>query len=261
MSSFDEINAWTGNVIKGVKPPPGFAPVPGSKVGLYRKRVGAEWQYWKPGQAVPGSKTSKDASGADAGSGILEDVRQTLIAFADKNGIDLHSYFGGDEKKFAGVALGIGMRLLTDAGVSTKDALDTLVGDGTFTRMANEVWERSRAKAAPAQKAAPESSPDPEANKVDFTPELPGEGWKVEYKAAYSDGSGLSFSGRHYNRRFAVSATPRLDGTLDVSAHGSVGSGHRSPREKALWAQTFKAAEKEAERLYRKLFPDGYTGE
>jgi hypothetical protein len=80
----------------------------------------------------------------------LEDVRQTLIAFANKNGIDLYTYFNGDEKKFAGVALAIGMKLLADAGVSTKDALDTLVGDGAFTRMANEVWERSRAKSSVA---------------------------------------------------------------------------------------------------------------
>lgn len=49
MGGFDEINAWTSNILKGsAEPPAGYAPVPGSKVGLYRKREGAGWRYWKP---------------------------------------------------------------------------------------------------------------------------------------------------------------------------------------------------------------------
>lgn len=44
----EDLNAWADNILaKSAKPPAGYTPVAGSKRGLYRKRNGDHFDYWK----------------------------------------------------------------------------------------------------------------------------------------------------------------------------------------------------------------------
>lgn len=59
------------NLKTGDKPPPGYTPIPGSKVGGWHKRKGNKWLYWYPEGVVPAAKK------ALASKNPYKDIRHT----------------------------------------------------------------------------------------------------------------------------------------------------------------------------------------
>jgi len=53
---FKSFTALTASIQKGIGAPAGYGPIPGSKHGGYRKKVGGHWDYW-----YPDGKTAKKA--------------------------------------------------------------------------------------------------------------------------------------------------------------------------------------------------------
>jgi hypothetical protein len=54
----------------GRTPPPGFYPVPGSKLGGWRKRVGKKWVYWYPDEKVQAAMDKNLAEAAKLNSNL-----------------------------------------------------------------------------------------------------------------------------------------------------------------------------------------------
>lgn len=60
MNGISDMTLWADAALaKGSKPPPGFTPVAGSKVGLYhRVKAGGGFDYWKASVAMSGQRDS-----------------------------------------------------------------------------------------------------------------------------------------------------------------------------------------------------------
>ena len=62
-------------LVKGNKPPPGFTPIPGSRVGGWHRPKGAKWEYWYP----PGvDKTFEEHGSKDVGGYVWSELKKTL---------------------------------------------------------------------------------------------------------------------------------------------------------------------------------------
>lgn len=72
-----EFDTWADLILHkgGAKAPPGFTPVPNSRAGLWRKRVGAKWVYWHPESSrapvAPEDNTAKREESLAAASAYL----------------------------------------------------------------------------------------------------------------------------------------------------------------------------------------------
>lgn len=76
---------------------------------------------------------------------VLNGLRRLIIDFANEKGILLQSEFGTPEK-FKEFIVALAFKILTDNGMSVKNAMDFLMGDGTYDQIANEVWNAAQAK-------------------------------------------------------------------------------------------------------------------
>jgi hypothetical protein len=78
---------------------------------------------------------------------LLNKVQSLLIEFANQEGISLQDEFASveDFKKFV---IGFTFKILTDKGVSTKDAYDMVAGDGAYDTLAERVWNDAQRPAA-----------------------------------------------------------------------------------------------------------------
>ncbi len=75
------------------------------------------------------------------GTQLLNEVQKLLINFANENNISLQSEFGTVEK-FKQFVIAFTIKSLTDGGVEISKAYDIVMGDGAYSRLANEVWAK-----------------------------------------------------------------------------------------------------------------------
>lgn len=74
---------------------------------------------------------------------LLNTVQRMVIDFANSEGINLQQHFKSiDQFKTFIVALII--KTLVDNGVAIDKAYDTVMGDGEYENLANEVWEQAQ---------------------------------------------------------------------------------------------------------------------
>jgi hypothetical protein len=71
---------------------------------------------------------------------LLNNVQGFIINFANKSGISLHDQFKSVDQ-FKQFVVAITFRTLTEAGMSTEEAFNAVCGDGSFKRLADELWE------------------------------------------------------------------------------------------------------------------------
>ena len=71
---------------------------------------------------------------------LLNKVQGFVINFANESGISLHDQFKSVDQ-FKQFVVAITFRTLTEAGVSTEDAFNAVCGDGSFKRLADELWD------------------------------------------------------------------------------------------------------------------------
>ena len=70
---------------------------------------------------------------------VLNKVQRLLIDFANEKGISLHDSFKTvDEFKQFVIALCI--KTLVDAGISVQNAMNFIMGDGTYEEIAEKTW-------------------------------------------------------------------------------------------------------------------------
>ena len=70
---------------------------------------------------------------------ILNKVQSLMIEFANKNGTNLATEFGTIEN-FKRFVIGFTLKTLVDAGVETSKAYDMVFGQGSYEKLANDVW-------------------------------------------------------------------------------------------------------------------------
>lgn len=80
------------------------------------------------------------------GTELLNEVQKLLIDFANKNNISLHAEFGTVEK-FKQFVIAFTIKSLTDNGVEVAKAYDIVMGDGSFTALADEIFAATYPKA------------------------------------------------------------------------------------------------------------------
>lgn len=75
---------------------------------------------------------------------VLNAVKSLLVKFANERGISLAQEFKtqDDFKRFV---IALCVKTLTDNGMSVKNALDFIMGDGTYDEIVEQVWAECNA--------------------------------------------------------------------------------------------------------------------
>jgi hypothetical protein len=76
---------------------------------------------------------------------LLNKVQEFVIKFANENSVNLHDEFG-TEDKFKEFIVGLSIKTLVDCGLSVEAALDLVLGEGTYAKIAEECWNTIEAK-------------------------------------------------------------------------------------------------------------------
>lgn len=76
---------------------------------------------------------------------VLNEIQRLIINFANEKGILLQAEFGTPEK-FKQFVIAFAFKILTDNGMSVKNAMDFLMGDGTYDQISTAVWNAAQAK-------------------------------------------------------------------------------------------------------------------
>ena len=71
---------------------------------------------------------------------LLRKASEFLVNQANENGISLQEMFGTTER-FQQFVISLTMKTLVDAGVEVDKAYDIVCGEGSFQRLADEVWQ------------------------------------------------------------------------------------------------------------------------
>ena len=76
---------------------------------------------------------------------LLNKVKDMIIAKANKDGRSLKDDFGTKEK-FKDFVIAFTIRSLVEViGMTTKEAFDTVMGDGEYQRLADDCWNSLQA--------------------------------------------------------------------------------------------------------------------
>jgi hypothetical protein len=73
------------------------------------------------------------------GTNLLNEVQKLLIAFANEEGISLHAEFKTVEA-FKQFVIAFTIRSLMEIGLEINKAYDVVMGDGSYEKLANDVW-------------------------------------------------------------------------------------------------------------------------
>lgn len=84
---------------------------------------------------------------AVTGKDLLNRVQRLLIDHANAKGISLDAEFGTVDR-FKEFVVAFTFRILTDAGMSTEAAFDTIFGGGAYVDLAERTWNTLQAKDA-----------------------------------------------------------------------------------------------------------------
>lgn len=75
---------------------------------------------------------------------LLNKVKDLIIDTANKNGIILANEFK-DRDEFAQFVIALSFKTLTDAGVATDKAYETIMGEGEYEKLFNRVYDELKA--------------------------------------------------------------------------------------------------------------------
>ena len=81
------------------------------------------------------------------GKELLNAVQAMLIDFANSNNINLRDEFKSVDQ-FKQFVIALTVKTLTDSGIELSKAYDIVFGDGSFEKLANDVWETINAQQA-----------------------------------------------------------------------------------------------------------------
>jgi hypothetical protein len=73
----------------------------------------------------------------------LNAVKNKIVKFANEKGIDLQAEFGTPDK-FKNFVISLCLKTLIDAGATPQEALDAVLGEGTYESILTEVWNKAQ---------------------------------------------------------------------------------------------------------------------
>ena len=75
---------------------------------------------------------------------LVNEVRELIVVFANKNEINLQAEFGTREK-FQEFVMAFTFKQLVDHGVEVPQAFDAVFGDGRYIELVHSVWNHHNA--------------------------------------------------------------------------------------------------------------------
>jgi hypothetical protein len=75
---------------------------------------------------------------------LLNAVQKLLVDFANDQQISLAAEFGTVDN-FKRFVIAFTFKQLTELGIETREAYDLVFGDGSYDRLAEDVWTRANA--------------------------------------------------------------------------------------------------------------------
>lgn len=75
------------------------------------------------------------------GTKLLNAIQAKLIEFANDNAISLHDEFG-TVAKFKEFVIAFTFKMLIEVGCTTEKAFDIVFGDGSYNKLAEDVWAK-----------------------------------------------------------------------------------------------------------------------
>lgn len=76
---------------------------------------------------------------------LLNKVQEFVIKFANENSVNLHDEFGSEDK-FKEFIVSLSVKTLVDSGLSVETALDLVLGEGDYAKIANDCWNTVNAE-------------------------------------------------------------------------------------------------------------------